>query len=203
MKKIVIAVALAATALTATSASAQYVVAPGPASFTLTTPLTGSGVPASPTPAILSGTVTSYASLINGLQTPVTGFNVSLNGVDYNTFNNGVTASFGSSNGSDGSLAFFNGLENIFSFTLSGLYSANNLGATPSGGNTVTQATSFTYNGGTIAIDAGSTGTLAFSQAAVAAVPEPATWGMMLAGFGAMGGAMRRRAKVRTNVSFA
>lgn len=36
-----------------------------------------------------------------------------------------------------------------------------------------------------------------------AAVPEPATWGMMLLGFGAAGYAMRRRAKVRTNVSFA
>ena len=36
-----------------------------------------------------------------------------------------------------------------------------------------------------------------------AAVPEAATWGMMILGFGAMGFAMRRRAKVRTNVSFA
>ena len=34
-------------------------------------------------------------------------------------------------------------------------------------------------------------------------VPEPATWGLMLVGFGAMGYAMRRRAKVRTNVRFA
>ena len=35
------------------------------------------------------------------------------------------------------------------------------------------------------------------------AVPEPATWGMMLLGFGLAGYAARRRAKVRTNVSFA
>ena len=35
------------------------------------------------------------------------------------------------------------------------------------------------------------------------AVPEPTTWGMMILGFGAMGYAMRRRAKVRTSVSFA
>lgn len=34
-----------------------------------------------------------------------------------------------------------------------------------------------------------------------AAVPEPATWAMMLLGFGVVGGAMRRRA--RTSVSFA
>ena len=35
------------------------------------------------------------------------------------------------------------------------------------------------------------------------AVPEPATWAMMLAGFGAMGFAMRRRGKVSTAVRFA
>ena len=34
------------------------------------------------------------------------------------------------------------------------------------------------------------------------AVPEPATWAMMLMGFGLVGGAMRRR-KVSTSVSFA
>lgn len=35
------------------------------------------------------------------------------------------------------------------------------------------------------------------------AVPEPATWAMMLAGFGAIGFAMRRRSKVKTAVRFA
>lgn len=35
------------------------------------------------------------------------------------------------------------------------------------------------------------------------AVPEPATWALMIVGFGAVGGAMRRRSAVRTNVSFA
>lgn len=39
--------------------------------------------------------------------------------------------------------------------------------------------------------------------APTAAVPEPATWGLMIAGFGVMGLAMRRRDKVRTVVSFA
>jgi hypothetical protein len=38
--------------------------------------------------------------------------------------------------------------------------------------------------------------------AAVAPVPEPATWAMMLVGFGAIGFAMRRR-KVKTTVSYA
>ena len=36
-----------------------------------------------------------------------------------------------------------------------------------------------------------------FSVAATAAVPEPATWGMMLIGFGGLGYAMRRRNNVR------
>lgn len=39
--------------------------------------------------------------------------------------------------------------------------------------------------------------------AGTGAVPEPATWAMMLAGFGAVGFAMRRRANVRTTVAFA
>ncbi|MES2291037.1 MAG: PEPxxWA-CTERM sorting domain-containing protein [Pseudomonadota bacterium] len=39
-------------------------------------------------------------------------------------------------------------------------------------------------------------------SAATAAVPEPATWAMMLVGFGSIGYAMRRRAKVRTTVQF-
>lgn len=40
--------------------------------------------------------------------------------------------------------------------------------------------------------------------ATVAAVPEPATWAMMLIGFGAVGAAMRsQRRRVRTSVSFA
>ncbi len=39
------------------------------------------------------------------------------------------------------------------------------------------------------------------SVAATAAVPEPATWAMMIVGFGAVGGAMRQRKRI--NVSFA
>lgn len=41
------------------------------------------------------------------------------------------------------------------------------------------------------------------STSVVTAVPEPDTWMMMIVGFGAIGYAMRRRAKVRTDVSFA
>ena len=38
---------------------------------------------------------------------------------------------------------------------------------------------------------------------ATPAVPEPATWAMMLVGFGAIGGTLRRRQKVETRIRFA
>ncbi|MEP2101127.1 MAG: PEPxxWA-CTERM sorting domain-containing protein [Parasphingorhabdus sp.] len=38
---------------------------------------------------------------------------------------------------------------------------------------------------------------------AAPAVPEPATWAMMIGGFGLVGGAMRRRRKMTTKVSYA
>lgn len=41
-----------------------------------------------------------------------------------------------------------------------------------------------------------------FSPVAVAAVPEPATWAMMIGGFGMAGGALRRR-RISTKVRFA
>ncbi|MHA6722018.1 FxDxF family PEP-CTERM protein [Sphingomonas sp. RS2018] len=43
-------------------------------------------------------------------------------------------------------------------------------------------------------------GTIAFAPGAV---PEPATWGLMMLGFGGMGFAMRRRRKVETRIRFA
>ena len=47
-------------------------------------------------------------------------------------------------------------------------------------------------------------GKLTISPAAVAgAVPESATWAMMLIGFGGIGFSMRRKVKVRTTVSYA
>ena len=39
--------------------------------------------------------------------------------------------------------------------------------------------------------------------AVTAGVPEPATWAMMLVGFGAIGGALRRRPKVATRIRYA
>lgn len=52
--------------------------------------------------------------------------------------------------------------------------------------------------------DVASTRSVIVSNGSVSpAVPEPATWAMMLFGFGAMGFAMRRKGKVTTNVAFA
>lgn len=45
-------------------------------------------------------------------------------------------------------------------------------------------------------------GELSFTPDAAAAVPEPATWAMMIGGFGLVGGAMRRR-RHTTRVTFA
>jgi hypothetical protein len=39
--------------------------------------------------------------------------------------------------------------------------------------------------------------------AATGAVPEPATWGMIILGFGAMAGAVRRRGRVTQRVRYA
>lgn len=42
-----------------------------------------------------------------------------------------------------------------------------------------------------------------FLTSSVAVVPEPATWGMMILGFGAIGGAMRRRKAAALRVTYA
>ena len=56
---------------------------------------------------------------------------------------------------------------------------------------------------GTTNSDGFSLDNVSFASAAVGAVPEPTTWAMMIIGFGAIGGAMRRRRKVNVKVSYA
>lgn len=46
-------------------------------------------------------------------------------------------------------------------------------------------------------------GCVSFAPSAISAVPEPATWALMILGFGAVGGAMRRRQQVAATVRFA
>jgi hypothetical protein len=54
-------------------------------------------------------------------------------------------------------------------------------------------------------LTAGGKSVTAFAQlgSGAPAVPEPATWAMMLLGFGGIGATMRRRAKTNTTVSYA
>ncbi len=42
-----------------------------------------------------------------------------------------------------------------------------------------------------------------FDNLAISAVPEPATWGMMLLGFGAVGSVVRRRRQAQPNLAYA
>lgn len=46
-------------------------------------------------------------------------------------------------------------------------------------------------------------GIITFAPSAVGAVPEPATWGLMILGFGGVAGAMRYRRRTATTVRFA
>ncbi len=53
-----------------------------------------------------------------------------------------------------------------------------------------------------IAVNNGGFAGVTFSPA-IAAVPEPATWAMMIGGFGGIGGILRQRRKANVKVSFA
>lgn len=63
-----------------------------------------------------------------------------------------------------------------------------------------TSAVPQSYVDSSAVYDATPTGNVKF--ASVAAVPETATWAMMLAGFGMIGFAARRRSSVKTTVTF-
>lgn len=62
---------------------------------------------------------------------------------------------------------------------------------------------SIVQNAGTSTNTSNIGGTFTITPSAMGAVPEPATWAMMLVGFGGIGFAMRRRSKVRTTVAYA
>jgi hypothetical protein len=86
------------------------------------------------------------------------------------------------------------GVSSSFSLYLLGKTVDSFLGYSP----TLTSLTlSFNSTGGS---PYSASATLAVPPAPIDSVPEPATWGMMLVGFGAMGAALRRRP--RTSVSF-
>ena len=82
-------------------------------------------------------------------------------------------------------------------------FGANGLTDTENSATYIFRTNATAYNNlGTFGIIDGSTlQGLTFQP--ISAVPEPASWAMMILGVGAVGGALRRRSKVTTRVSFA
>lgn len=161
-----------------------------------------------------AGVTTSFVTgpyVENGItMTPPTG------GGYYGYQSNGtVHLDQGSSNGIY-DFTFANGLFNLVSIDVATSYGASGLG-------TFTAFDAANTQIGTVSFSASTVGTKLLSLTNVsrlrlvatgshfnidnlvlnaAAVPEPATWGMMIAGFGVMGAAMRTRRR-STNVTFA
>jgi hypothetical protein len=90
------------------------------------------------------------------------------------------------------------------SFTIANPNGANRFGITAAAGEALTGAT-FTSQGGFDSFRQLRFGGI--TTTSVGAIPEPATWGMMLIGFGAIGGMMRRKkaaaGKARVRYNFA
>jgi hypothetical protein len=107
-------------------------------------------------------------------------------------------------------------LTGISGFAFTGLNALTPYGATATGQGTYGYNTSFTgtslhigyastslANGNYFQINQGSSVFKYSTAAATPGVPEPATWAMMLIGFGGLGVAMRRRKSVGVRVRFA
>lgn len=155
-----------------------------------TPPSDSSGAP----PANSSPAGTSYLSVLTGgfatytFASPVTGFQFDWGSVDtYNTLT--MTGSFGTMTVIPGTTPnpSFPSTNGNQGFTGSGLFTA--LG----NGDTFTSIT-FGSSANSFEVD---------NLATTSAVPETATWAMMLAGFGIIGFGLRRRTKTAGRVTYA
>ena len=113
-------------------------------------------------------------------------------------FFNNVPGTFNGVNQTAGSISFGTGIASAFQITGSAA------GFAQFGGDDVFTGAfnAPVFSPGTFTFGGFSRGTLTVSRA-VAAVPEPATWAMLILGFGLIGGAMRRRRTMNVNVSYA
>lgn len=113
-------------------------------------------------------------------------------------FFNNVAGTFGGTPQTASSISFGTGFASSFEIVGTSL-GFTQFGSVVGGGTLFTGSlTSPTFNLGTFNIGGGfgPSGTLTISRVN-AAVPEPATWAMMLMGFGAMGVSMRRRRRTQ------
>jgi hypothetical protein len=187
MKRFYLAAALAASALTATSASAAT-----PLTVTYTGTVQGSSNGGNDNlggNVVFTG-VTTQEDANDGVFS-YSNFTALYAGTTY-TFAN-VSAAFSAANVLD---VFTGGTKvTSFNFAPGTMFAVGQTYATTLG------------SGGTFTVDpsvgnVNFTGGTGFVTSSIAAVPEPATWAMMLVGFGMMGASMRYRRK-STAVSFA
>lgn len=117
----------------------------------------------------------------------------STNGLTF-TFSRAITA-FGAS------FAYFqdDALRSVFTVNGQQLTPPQQTGRTVSfyGFTSVTPFTTVTLTGNTGFGDTFGIDDISYSAQAVGGVPEPATWALMVAGFGLLGGSLRRRSAVR------
>lgn len=129
---------------------------------------------------------------------PTPDFSQTFIGSDQFSFND-VAGTFGGVAGTASTISFGNGIFASLSI------SAANLGFTQFSGPTLFTGSpdhpTFLTGSFTLINPFFGNGQLTISPVA-AAVPEPATWGMMILGMGAVGYALRRRQKVTTRVSY-
>lgn len=203
MKNIaIIAAALASTAVPAHAATLYSnallsgpIAAPGSVSFNANSPIAQSG--------FLSFNLDGFTSL-DGVNTYQDNFDLSVNGnsllsLSYDLGGGGLNVIFANPNGATiagGTAGFFNGGQLQIALPLALLSGANNF--------VFSYTTPGPANGGGQGIGDEAFGVSNVSLTAEIgnAVPEPASWMMMIVGFGAAGSAMRYRRR-RTTVTYA
>jgi opacity protein-like surface antigen len=184
MKKLyaIAASALALAATTAPASAAQYLFSFTPSSPIFGPQVSGNGIFTTSDTAMIVGGQTAFSILSVSGTVNGSAINASFgNGFSAGgTYGNYFTTGPGFLDGSG--TRFFNaaGLDvRFFQQSSNGLYRVNTFG------------------------QFGSSNFVTASSSLVQAVPEPSTWLMMIAGFGLIGFAMRRRTKTRMVVSFA